>query len=71
MKQSNQTSKNAQIVTLLKCQKGATIDDLTKSTGWQPHSIRAALSGLRKQGHAIERDKRGKASCYRIVSTES
>ncbi|HSF96438.1 MAG TPA: DUF3489 domain-containing protein, partial [Thermohalobaculum sp.] len=24
-------------------------------TGWQPHSVRAALSRLRKAGHKIER----------------
>ena len=29
--------------------------DLQDATGWQPHSARAALSGLRKAGHAIER----------------
>jgi DNA-binding transcriptional regulator PaaX len=26
-------------------------------TGWQPHSVRAALTGLRKRGLAITREK--------------
>lgn len=30
--------------------KGATLDDLTKATGWQPHTVRAALTRLRKRG---------------------
>lgn len=32
---------------------GATIDDLAASTGWQPHTIRAALSRLRRRGASI------------------
>jgi len=33
--------------------KGATIDQLVKKTGWQPHTVRAALSRLRKRGMEI------------------
>lgn len=32
-----------------------------------PHTVRAALTGLRKKGHAIVRDKRGEETCYRIT----
>ncbi len=32
---------------------GATIDDLADSTGWQPHTIRAAFSRLRRRGFPI------------------
>ena len=28
---------------------------LQKATGWQAHSVRAALSGLRKNGYTIAR----------------
>ena len=45
------------ILILLRAADGATIADLQKHTGWQPHSIRAALSGLRKQGISIDRSK--------------
>lgn len=46
---------------------GATLPALEKSTGWQPHSVRAALTGLRKKGHAIERlrDSKG-VTVYRV-----
>lgn len=30
------------------------MQDLQKATGWQAHSIRAALSGLRKKGIRID-----------------
>jgi hypothetical protein len=36
------------------------------ATGWLPHTTRAALTGLRKKGHVIEKTKRDDATCYRI-----
>lgn len=33
--------------------KGATLDQLVKKSGWQPHTVRAALSRLRKRGMVI------------------
>ncbi|WP_340151744.1 DUF3489 domain-containing protein [uncultured Sneathiella sp.] len=42
------------ILRLLKRSKGARMQDLQKATGWQAHSIRAGLSGLRKKGIRIE-----------------
>ncbi len=42
---------------------------LQKVTGWQSHSIRAALTGLRRKGHAIERSKSTKGdTVYRIIA---
>ncbi len=47
---------------------GATLPTLEKATGWQPHSVRAALTGLRKKGHAIERSKDAKGTTvYRVA----
>lgn len=42
------------ILKLVKRSKGARMRDLQKATGWQAHSIRAALTGLRKKGIRIE-----------------
>lgn len=39
-------------------EEGASLDELTTATSWQPHSCRAFLTGLRKKGWAIERKKR-------------
>ncbi|MGJ8583434.1 MAG: DUF3489 domain-containing protein [Marinosulfonomonas sp.] len=44
---------------------------LQSATGWQPHSVRAALSGLRKAGYTIDRSDpeiAGRTSVYRITS---
>lgn len=47
---------------------GVTIAALKKATGWQPHSVRAALTGLRKKGHDIKRSKDGKGvTVYRVA----
>ena len=65
-------TKLAQITTLLKRRKGATIADLMEVTGWQAHSVRAALTSLRKRDVRVERerDKQGN-TVYRIASVAS
>jgi hypothetical protein len=62
------TSKKAAIESLVRREDGATIPQLIHATGWQEHSIRAALTGLRKAGLAVarERDQQGR-TFYRIV----
>lgn len=37
----------------VRASKGATLDQLVKKTGWQPHTVRAALSRLRTRGLKI------------------
>jgi len=37
------------ITQLLSRARGASVDELTKATGWQPHSIRGFLSGELKK----------------------
>src|SRR5207249_12221867 len=49
-------SKKAAIVALLERPNGAAIGDLIEATGWQTHSVRAALTGLRKEGQELVRD---------------
>lgn len=51
--------KLANVLHLVRRKEGATIADLQKATGWQPHSVRAALTGFRKQGVEITRSKNG------------
>ena len=60
-------TKQAAILNLLRRAKGASIGDLTSAIGWQAHSVRAALTGLRKRGHDIERSVESGASRYRII----
>ncbi|SRR6266852_5012757 len=50
-------SKKAAILGLLERPDGAAISDLTGATGWQPHSVRAVLTGFRKDGKELIRAK--------------
>jgi uncharacterized protein DUF3489 len=60
-------SKLALVIELLRRADGATIIDLTQATGWLPHTTRAALTGLRKRGYAVIRERIGAGdSVYRI-----
>ena len=59
-------TKASDVVTLLQRKSGATLAELTAATGWLPHTTRAALTGLRKKGHVIAKDKRDDVTCYRI-----
>lgn len=52
--------KTDAILKLMRRKQGATIPALQEATGWLPHSVRAALTGLRKKGIEISRDKNGK-----------
>lgn len=67
-----QPSKAAIVERLLKSRNGVTIGDIEEATGWQPHSCRAFLTGMRKKGHLIVRDQRKNGSSrYRLCSPQS
>ncbi len=63
-------TKRAQLIALLGAKTGADIEALSKTLGWQQHSIRAALTGLRKAGFEIARETpaSGGAARYRITA---
>lgn len=61
-------SKSDTVKKLLSRKTGATTEELGAATNWQPHSVRAFLSGLRKKGATIEREeRRDGAKAYRIA----
>jgi hypothetical protein len=60
-------TKAGTVLALLGREEGATLADLIAATGWLPHTTRAALTGLRKKGHVIEKSKRGEQTCYRVA----
>ena len=60
-------TKTATILKFLRRPKGASIAELQKATGWKAHSVRAALTGLRKKGHDVQRGKGTKGvTTYRL-----
>jgi len=69
-RQSNRpkVTKKAKLVSLLSNNCGVDIAGLSKKLGWQTHSTRAAMTGLRKSGYVIELTKSedGKPSRYRV-----
>jgi hypothetical protein len=65
-------SKSDTVIKLLLRAKGATPLELIAATDWQPHSVRAFLSGLRKKGRVIVREARKSGEfAYRIVAEPS
>lgn len=62
------SSKLDQIVAALRAPKGATIAQLAALTGWQPHSVRGAMSGSlkRQRGLTIISTKSGSERVYKI-----
>ena len=61
-------SKSALLVKMLSAKDGVTLQALEDATGWLPHTMRAALTGLRKRGFVLARDRQpGKHSIYRIA----
>ena len=65
-------TKQALVIEMLSKEPGATLDALIEATGWLPHTTRAALTGLRKRGFAVERFRHETTgSVYRIASRPS
>lgn len=64
-------SKTSRVLELLRRPEGVTLAQLADATGWLPHTTRAALTGLRKKGHAIAKDKTDGVTRYTIAAAAS
>ena len=42
-------SKQARLIEMLKRKEGASIDEIVKAFGWQPHTVRGAIAGALKK----------------------
>ena len=56
--QAKATTKAAMVTRILLRDKGVTVLEMSKATGWQPHSCRAFLTGLRKK-FTVVKEQRG------------
>jgi len=64
---SAKPTRQALLRKLLARKLGASIAQIQKATGWQPHTVRAAISAQRKSGCEIIRTDTNKGSVYRLV----
>ena len=48
-----ENSKLATVIAMLRAPKGATVEALSKATGWQAHSVRGVISGAIKKKLAL------------------
>jgi DNA-binding MarR family transcriptional regulator len=61
-------SKRALLIQRISRPGGARIDDLTEELGWLPHTVRAALTGLRRKGYVVARETaKDGSSVYRAM----
>ena len=63
-------TKRSRLIEILSAKTGTDIDALSETIGWQQHSTRAALTGLRKAGFEIARKTppAGGKPLYRIIA---
>lgn len=64
-------TKSATVNRMLRRGKGATLAEIAKATSWKPHSCRAFLSGVRKQGIALTKEERANGETAYKVSAEA
>lgn len=67
---AKRVTKKDQLIRMLGSASGTDIATISAKLGWQTHTTRAALTGLRKAGHEVvaEKSGQGKPAHYRIVA---
>src|SRR6056297_44892 len=68
--QRRKGTKQETLIEMLRAEGGATIDEIVAATGWQPHTVRGAMSGAlkKKLGLTITSEKvEGRGRAYMIA----
>ncbi|MES2494301.1 MAG: DUF3489 domain-containing protein [Pseudomonadota bacterium] len=66
------TTKIRVMLNLLVRHEGSSLEELVAATGWQPHTTRAVLTGLKKKGHPLTSTKPETGPrIYRIEAAEA
>ncbi len=70
-KSSKPKTKKEALIQVLTRKSGADVATISDKLGWQTHTTRAALTGLRKAGYEVlgEKPYEGKPKPYRISAT--
>lgn len=64
-------TKQQQVINLLTRDGGATLEAVSTTVGWQPHSTRAFMTSLKKKGYVLESEKIAGVRHYRITTMPS
>lgn len=68
---SDGLSKLDQLASALSRDGGATLEEMSRLTGWQAHSVRGAMAGaLKKRGHQVKSVKVDGVRRYRIGAAQ-
>jgi len=68
-KAPRENSKAHRLIALMKTGTGASLEDMIEATGWQGHTVRSAMTGLRKRGYVIERKVEGTTTVWSLAET--
>jgi hypothetical protein len=68
-RKAGRITKHDRVLGLLRAKSGSTIAAIAKVTGWQPHSVRAFLTGVvkKKLGLTVSSEKTKSGRIYRII----
>ena len=61
-------TKAATLLALLQTGTGASLEEMVEATGWQAHTVRAAMTGFRKKGHTIDKHVEGNTTVWSAKS---
>jgi predicted ArsR family transcriptional regulator len=70
MTNTKPSTKRAQLMRLVSRKSGASIEAIQRKLEWQPHTIRAEISRLRKQGLVVTCVSSPKGPVYRAQVPE-
>jgi len=65
---AKRTSKQDEVIAMLRRAEGATVDEVARATGWQRHTVRGVFSGTlkKKLGLTLASAKEERGRVYRI-----
>jgi hypothetical protein len=65
---AKRTSKQDEVIALLRRPEGATVDEVARATGWQRHTVRGVFSGTlkKKLGLTLVSAKEQRGRVYRV-----
>ena len=66
------STKRAMLIAMLERTQGASVTEIGQRLGWLPHTVRAAITGLRHAGREVTRSKNENGqTVYRLTPVET